>query len=207
VPVEKVQEILAGDTLPLAERRNMVYAGTAVTYGRGRALIVATGMQSELGKITRVLPSGGPTRPNSESRSAAAWQSASMSHRCERPTSTPRAAASTMAASERYLGGQVRANRLANQTFANRLRTAPERSRVHPFACAHLRMAVSERLCWRPIYARAISDRLRGVGQLHRLAHARGGGCEPRGVTGTGFGLKPAVHVTSVPDRVRPSDG
>jgi P-type Ca2+ transporter type 2C len=33
----------------------MVYAGTAVTYGRGRALIVATGMQSELGKITGLL--------------------------------------------------------------------------------------------------------------------------------------------------------
>jgi Ca2+-transporting ATPase len=55
VPVEKVQEILAGDTLPLAERRNMVYAGTAVTYGRGRALIVATGMQTELGRITGLL--------------------------------------------------------------------------------------------------------------------------------------------------------
>ena len=55
VPVEKVQEILAGDTLPLAERHNMVYAGTAVTYGRGKALIVATGMQTELGKITRLV--------------------------------------------------------------------------------------------------------------------------------------------------------
>ena len=55
VPIEKVQEILAGDTLPLAERRNMVYAGTALTYGRGRALIVAIGMQSELGKITGLL--------------------------------------------------------------------------------------------------------------------------------------------------------
>ncbi len=55
VPVEKVPEILAGDTLPLAERHNMVYAGTAVTYGRGKALIVATGMQTELGKITRLV--------------------------------------------------------------------------------------------------------------------------------------------------------
>jgi hypothetical protein len=39
-----------------------------------------------------------------------------------------------------------------------RLRTAPERSRVHPFAFAPLGMAVSERLCWRPIQARAISQ-------------------------------------------------
>jgi len=55
VPVDKVQEQLAGDTLPLAERRNMVYAGTAVTYGRGRALIIATGMGTELGRITGLL--------------------------------------------------------------------------------------------------------------------------------------------------------
>ncbi len=55
VPVERVQEILAGDTLPLAERRNVVYAGTAVTYGRSKALIVATGMQTELGKIIGLL--------------------------------------------------------------------------------------------------------------------------------------------------------
>ena len=30
--------------MPLGDRKNMVYAGTAATYGRGRALIVATGM-------------------------------------------------------------------------------------------------------------------------------------------------------------------
>ncbi len=55
VPVEKVDEVLPGDMLPLAERRNMVYAGTAVTYGRGKALIVATGLQTEFGKITGLL--------------------------------------------------------------------------------------------------------------------------------------------------------
>ncbi|MHB9031708.1 MAG: cation-translocating P-type ATPase [Anaerolineae bacterium] len=45
----------AGLTLPadapLAERRNLVYAGTLVTRGRGAALVTATGMQSELGQI------------------------------------------------------------------------------------------------------------------------------------------------------------
>ena len=35
----------------LAERSNMLYSGTHVTSGRGRALVVATGMKSELGKI------------------------------------------------------------------------------------------------------------------------------------------------------------
>jgi hypothetical protein len=43
---------------------------------------------------------------------------------------------------------------------------------------ARLRMAVSERLCWRPIQARAISDRFRGVGQA--LIASRGGGTAGR---------------------------
>lgn len=57
VPVEKHVQPLAHDNLPLGDRRNMVYAGTSVTYGRGRALVVATGMHTEFGKIARMLQS------------------------------------------------------------------------------------------------------------------------------------------------------
>jgi hypothetical protein len=64
-----------------------------------------------------------------------------------------------MAASE----GVTPASRFARtpsraKLLRTRLRAAPEKSRVHPFAFARLRMAVSERLCWRPIQARAISQ-------------------------------------------------
>ena len=55
VPVEKHMHALAGEDLPLGDRKNMVYAGTAVTYGRGRALVTATGMQTEFGKIAQLL--------------------------------------------------------------------------------------------------------------------------------------------------------
>jgi hypothetical protein len=71
----------------------------------------------------------------------------------------PRAAPSTMAA----LGRHYPASRFARtpsrtKLSRTRLRTAPERSHVHPFAFARLRMAVSERLCWRLIQLRAISQ-------------------------------------------------
>ncbi len=54
VPVEKRVERLDGDT-PLAERYNMVYSGTVVARGRGKAVIVATGMHTELGRIAELL--------------------------------------------------------------------------------------------------------------------------------------------------------
>ena len=54
-PVEKHSGPLQEETLPTADQRNMAFAGTAVTYGRGRALIVATGMGTEFGKIARML--------------------------------------------------------------------------------------------------------------------------------------------------------
>ncbi|HKR13947.1 MAG TPA: cation-translocating P-type ATPase [Pyrinomonadaceae bacterium] len=54
-PVEKHSDRLDGETLPIADQKNMAFAGTAVTYGRGRALIVATGMATEFGKIARML--------------------------------------------------------------------------------------------------------------------------------------------------------
>jgi Ca2+-transporting ATPase len=55
VPVEKTAAPLEGDDLTLGDRRNMAYAGTVVTYGRGRALVVGTGMSTEFGRIAQML--------------------------------------------------------------------------------------------------------------------------------------------------------
>jgi P-type Ca2+ transporter type 2C len=57
VPVEKHVAPLSGEDLAIGDRRNMGYAGTAATYGRGRAVVVATAMQTEFGKIAQMLQS------------------------------------------------------------------------------------------------------------------------------------------------------
>lgn len=57
VPVEKSAKSLAMEELSLGDRRNMVYMGTTVTYGRGAVLITEIGMQSELGNIADMLQS------------------------------------------------------------------------------------------------------------------------------------------------------
>ena len=55
MPVEKHIRALDDYELTVGDRKNMVYAGTAITYGRGQALVVATAMQTEFGKIARML--------------------------------------------------------------------------------------------------------------------------------------------------------
>ncbi|MCX7854100.1 MAG: HAD-IC family P-type ATPase, partial [Caldilineales bacterium] len=55
VPVTKQVAPLANGDLPLGDRKNMAYAGTVVTYGRGRGVVVATGMNTEFGKIAQML--------------------------------------------------------------------------------------------------------------------------------------------------------
>jgi Ca2+-transporting ATPase len=55
VPVEKHTKALESAELSTGDRKNLVYAGTAVTYGRGKALVVATAMQTEFGKIAKML--------------------------------------------------------------------------------------------------------------------------------------------------------
>jgi Ca2+-transporting ATPase len=55
VPVEKHTLPLNATDLAVGDRKNLAYAGTVVTYGRGRAVVVATGMATEFGKIARML--------------------------------------------------------------------------------------------------------------------------------------------------------
>jgi Ca2+-transporting ATPase len=57
VPVEKTAAPLGEAALPVGDRRNMMYAGTIAAYGRGRALVVATGMSTEFGQIARMVDS------------------------------------------------------------------------------------------------------------------------------------------------------
>ena len=55
VPAAKAAELLTGQDVPLGDRKNMCYMGSTVVYGRGRAVITATGMDTEMGKIADAL--------------------------------------------------------------------------------------------------------------------------------------------------------
>ena len=58
VPVEKhtnQMELDGADDVPLGDRKNMCYMGSTVVYGRGRAVVVGTGMDTEMGKIAGAL--------------------------------------------------------------------------------------------------------------------------------------------------------
>jgi Ca2+-transporting ATPase len=54
LPVKKTSEKLPGGQ-ELAEQRNLLFSGTTLTRGKGRAVVVRTGMESEIGKITRLI--------------------------------------------------------------------------------------------------------------------------------------------------------
>ena len=54
-PVVKAVEALDNPDIPLADRVNMAFMGTVVTYGRGRAVVTQSGMKTELGRIANML--------------------------------------------------------------------------------------------------------------------------------------------------------
>ena len=54
--VDKFNDILDNDT-PLADRTNMVYSGSLVTYGRARVIVTSTGMDTEIGNIAGLMNS------------------------------------------------------------------------------------------------------------------------------------------------------
>jgi len=66
--LQTAEAVLTGESLPVAkdiepiaaeaglgDRHNMIFSGTAATYGRGRAVVVATGMQTQMGRIAGML--------------------------------------------------------------------------------------------------------------------------------------------------------
>src|SRR5690606_38448086 len=55
VPLEKTAKTLPAEEVSLGDRRNFVFMGTVVTYGRGQVVITETGMQTELGNIADLL--------------------------------------------------------------------------------------------------------------------------------------------------------
>ncbi|HML37021.1 MAG TPA: cation-translocating P-type ATPase, partial [Bacillota bacterium] len=55
VPVQKDAEFVAKDDITLGDRLNMAYLSTSVAYGRGEGVVVETGMQTEIGKIAKMI--------------------------------------------------------------------------------------------------------------------------------------------------------
>lgn len=63
VAATKTSDVITGDALPVSDRANIAYAGATVMSGRGIGVVVATGLQTQLGKIARATTQGEETRP------------------------------------------------------------------------------------------------------------------------------------------------
>jgi len=63
IPVEKHSQTLSDAHIPIGDRRNMLHMGTTAIYGRGSAVVVETGMATQLGRIAKLIQTvgSGPT--------------------------------------------------------------------------------------------------------------------------------------------------
>lgn len=62
VPSEKVSELVIDENAPLGDRANMVFSGCSITYGTAIAIVTATGMDTEMGRIANLLEDEGDTQ-------------------------------------------------------------------------------------------------------------------------------------------------
>jgi Ca2+-transporting ATPase len=53
--IDKISDAMEADELPIGDKKNMAFKGTFVTYGRGLGVVITTGMQTELGRIAKML--------------------------------------------------------------------------------------------------------------------------------------------------------
>lgn len=57
VPVEKISEVIEEKEISIGDRKNMLFSSSLVTYGRGKGIVVETGMTTEVGKIAGMINS------------------------------------------------------------------------------------------------------------------------------------------------------
>ncbi len=62
VPSEKDAEVIVEEKAPLGDRTNMIFSGCSITYGTATAVVTATGMNTEMGKIANLLDSEGDSQ-------------------------------------------------------------------------------------------------------------------------------------------------
>jgi len=55
VPVEKIIDVIEDEEIGIGDRKNMLFSSSLVTYGRGKGIVVETGMSTEVGKIAGML--------------------------------------------------------------------------------------------------------------------------------------------------------
>lgn len=55
VPVDKDTEIIEDEKISLGDRKNMLFSSSLITYGRGKGIVVETGMNTEVGKIAKII--------------------------------------------------------------------------------------------------------------------------------------------------------
>lgn len=62
VPTSKTAEFQGKENLPLGDQKNMLFQGTIITRGRGKALVVATGVHTQMGTIAEMIEDSGEAR-------------------------------------------------------------------------------------------------------------------------------------------------